>query len=289
MKNQKATLFEPADAIRGINDLDIQYYLSEQADTITFEIIDSNGTVVSTQTGDKPEYKRDPNTPWWDRGPAKPKTAKGLNNFSWNLRYPGATTFDGMIIWSGSPARGPKAPLGNYKVKMTVGDYSKTYDFKIEIDPNLKGITEADLQEQFDLASKIMHKTSAANEAVIKIRDIKSQIVAAKDKISSSSYKNTVTPFLEKISAIEEDLYQVKNQSGQDPLNFPIKLNNRLASLRRSVESGDAKPTDGAYKVFNELSAELEQHLGKLNQTLSSDLPKINPLIKKAGKKEISK
>ncbi|PTM06544.1 MAG: glycosyl hydrolase [Bacteroidetes bacterium] len=289
MKNQKATLFEPADAIRGINDLDIQYYLSEQADTITFEIIDSNGTVVSTQTGDKPEYKRDPNTPRWERGPAKPKTAKGLNNFSWNLRYPGATTFDGMIIWSGSPARGPKAPLGNYKVKMTVGDYSKTYDFKIKMDPNLKGITEADLQEQFDLASKIMNKTSAANEAVIKIRDIKSQIDAAKDKISSSSYKNTVTPFLEKISAIEEDLYQVKNQSGQDPLNFPIKLNNRLASLRRSVESGDAKPTDGAYKVFNELSAELEQHLGKLNQTLSSDLPKINPLLKKAGKKEISK
>ena len=59
--------------------------------------------------------------------------------------------------------------------------------------------------------------------------------------------------------------HQAKNQSGQDPLNFPIKLNNRLASLRRSVENaGDAKPTDGAYLVFNELSQELEQHLGKL-------------------------
>ncbi len=157
------------------------------------------------------------------------------------------------------------------------------------MDPNLKGITEADLQEQFELASKIMNKTSAANEAVIEIRDIKSQIDAAKDKISNSNYKNTVTPFLQKISAIEEDLYQVKNQSGQDPLNFPIKLNNRLASLRRSMENGDAKPTDGAYKVFNELSAELEQHLGKLNQTLSSDLASINQLLKKAGKKGITK
>ena len=92
-----------------------------------------------------------------------------------------------------------------------------------------------------------------------------------------------------KIIAIEEDLYQVKNQSGQDPLYFPIKLNNRLASLRRSVENGDAKPTDGAYKVFKELSAELEQHLGKLDQTLNSDLPKINQLLKKAGKKAITK
>jgi hypothetical protein len=98
-----------------------------------------------------------------------------------------------------------------------------------------------------------------------------------------------LNPYFSETSAIEEDLYQVKNQSGQDPLNFPIKLNNRLASLRRSMENGDAKPTDGAYKVFNELSAELEQHLGKLNQTLSSNLANINQLLKKAGKKEITK
>jgi hypothetical protein len=111
----------------------------------------------------------------------------------------------------------------------------------------------------------------------------------AKSKISNSNYKKTVIPFLHKISAIEENLYQVKNQSGQDPLNFPIKLNNRLASLRRSIENGDARPTDGAYKVFNELSAELEQYLEKLNQILGSDLPKVNQLMKRARKKEILK
>jgi hypothetical protein len=194
-----------------------------------------------------------------------------------------------MIIWSARPARGPKAPLGNYKVRMKVDDYSKTFDFAIKMDPNLKGITEADLKEQFDLASKIMNRTSTANEAVIKIREIKSHLADAKGKISSSDYNKTVNPFVMKLSAIEEELYQVKNQSGQDPLNFPIKLNNRLASLRRSVENGDAKPTDGAYKVFKELSGELDQHLGKLDQTLISDLSKINTLLKKAGKKEITK
>ncbi|MCO4820538.1 MAG: glycosyl hydrolase [Flavobacteriaceae bacterium] len=288
MKSQKAVFFEPSDAIRGINNLDLQYYLSEELESITFEILDASGNVISTQIGDQPKYKKDPNIPWWNRSPDKPKTAKGLNTFSWNLRYPGATTFDGMIIWSGRPARGPKAPLGNYKVKMIAGDYSKTFDFEIKMDPNLKGITKADLQEQFDLASKIMNRTSAANEAVIKIRAIKLELNEAKDEISNSNYKNTITPFVQKISAIEEDLYQVKNQSGQDPLNFPIKLNNRLASLRRSVENGDAKPTDGAYQVFEELSAELEQHLDQLNQTLNADLSKVNQLLKKAGKKEIT-
>lgn len=289
MKSQKAVLFKPADAIRGISNLDLQYYLSDEAESITFEILDANGNMITSFSGDQPKYKRDPNIPWWEREPAKPTTAKGLNTYSWNLRFPGATTFEGMIIWSGRPANGPKAPLGNYKIRMKVGDYSETHDFEIKIDPNLKGITKEDLQEQFDLASKIMNKTSTANEAVIKIREIKSQLNDAKGKISSSDYNKTITPFIQKISAIEEDLYQVKNQSGQDPLNFPIKLNNRLASLRRSVETGDAKPTNGAYKVFKELSDELDQHLGKLNQTLSSDLSKVNQLLKKAGKKEISK
>lgn len=107
-----------------------------------------------------------------------------------------------MIIWSARPKRGPKAPIGNYQVRLKHGNYVQTYPFKIEMNPNLKGITEADLQEQFDLAMKIRDKASTANEAVIQIRKIKKQ-----------------------------------------------------------VENGDAKPTDVAYKVFEELSAELEGHL----------------------------
>ena len=290
MINQSAILFKPADAIRGIYDADIQYYLNKQPDSIVFEILDSNDNVISTHTGDKPKYEVDPNISWWRTGGStKPTTSIGMNNFSWDLRYPGATTFDGMIVWSARPSRGPKAPIGDYKVRVTAGDYIETHDFKIKMNPNLKGITEKDLQEQFNLASKIRNKTSLANETVIKIRDIKSKLSDAKSKISNSNYKKTVIPFLHKISTIEENLYQVKNQSGQDPLNFPIKLNNRLASLRRSIENGDARPTDGAYKVFNELSAELEQYLEKLNQILGSDLPKVNQLMKRARKKEIVK
>jgi hypothetical protein len=166
---------------------------------------------------------------------------------------------------------------------MKTKDYEKTYPFSILMDPNLKGITEADLMEQFELANKIMQKTSMANEAVIDIRKMRKQIEDNKDKISGADYKKIMIPFLNKTSAIEQELYQVKNQSGQDPLNFPIKLNNRLASLRRSIENGEAKPTDGAYKVYEELSAELAQHLGDLNKVMSIDLPKVNVVLEKAG------
>ena len=284
MTSQEAVLFEPVNAIRGVNDASVQYYLKDQKDTITFEIYDANDKLINTFTGSKPKYEEDPNLPYWLRGgSSKPTTAKGINTFTWDLRYPGATVFDGMIIWSGRPARGPKAPLGSYKVKMKTGDYEKTFPFKIEINPNLKGITKEDLDEQFELANKIMAKTSAANEAVIRIRKIKSTFESAKEKIDSNTYKKTITPFLEALSGVEEELYQVKNQSGQDPLNFPIKLNNRLASLRRSVEDGDAKPTDGAYKVFEELSAELEIQLNKLNTVLQNYKPKVNPILEKNG------
>ena len=84
---------------------------------------------------------------------------------------------------------------------------------------------------------------------------------------------------LDKIAAIEQELYQVKNQSAQDPLNFPIKLNNRLASLRRSMENGDARPTDGAYKVFDELTQELIDLLDPLEKLFTKDLVKINEMI----------
>jgi len=288
MNNQSAVLFEPADAIRGIGDASVQYYLKEQQDTITFEILDAKDNLINTFTGSKPNYEKDPDAPWWmSGGSSKPTTAKGLNTFTWDLRYPGATEFDGMIIWSARPQRGPKASLGDYKVRMKTKDGNQIQSFSVKIDPNLKGITKEDLDEQFDLANKIMNKTTAANNAVIKIREIRTYLNANKEAISASDFKKTVQPFFDKMAAIEEELYQVKNQSGQDPLNFPIKLNNRLASLRRSVEHGDAKPTDGAYKVFEELSAELETHLGNLKGVMDQYLPKVNSILKADGKKEI--
>lgn len=264
LAKQDVILFKPADAIRGIYNAKIQYFLKEKVDSVQIEILDAEGKLIQSYVGKKAEYKTDPNIPWWRRGGSStPTTSAGLNDFTWDLRYPGATDFEGMIIWSGRPTRGPKAPLGDYQVRLTAGDYSKTYSFAIKMDPNLKDISEEDLQEQFELAIQIRDKTSIANEAVIAIRETKAKLEKeAKDETADAG---AIQAVMEELSTIESDLYQVKNRSGQDPLNFPIKLNNRLASLRRSVETGDARPTDAAYQVFEELSTELESHLKKLD------------------------
>ncbi len=276
LMKESTILFQPADAIRGVNDATFQYYLKDKVDSVTIEILDAQGKVVRIFKGDKPEYKNDPNIPRWEREPAKPTTAIGINTFSWNLRYPGATVFEGMILWGANAKNGPKAPVGKYQVRLKSGNYSQIYSFNVKIDPNLKGVTEADLKETFDAAMKIRDKESAANEAVIQIRKIRKQIEEGLKTINDPAVTTPAKELVGKLTLIEEDLYQTKNRSGQDPLNFPIKLGNRISAVRRSLETGDAKPTAGVYKVFEELSKELDAQLNKLNTLLTGELPSLN-------------
>jgi hypothetical protein len=213
----------------------------------------------------------------------------GLNRFEWNLRYKGATTFEGMILWSAQPENGPKAPPGRYQARVTADGVSETAPFEIVMDPRLEGVTQADLEEQFRLAKQISEKTSAANDAIVEIRKVRKDLEARLEGTSNAALQQQGRDLAEKISQVERDLYQVKNQSGQDPLNFPIKLNNRLAALQRSVETGDAKPTDGAYKVFEELSRELEGHLATLEGLLGQELESVNSKLKSEGMEPVTR
>ena len=166
------------------------------------------------------------------------------------------------------------APIGAYQVSLKASGLEKSTSFELEMDPNLEGVSAEDLQKQFDLAIQIRDKVSQANEAVILIRKVRDQ--AGKIGNMDTATATELKGLLEKMRVIEEDLYQVRNQSGQDPLNFPIKLNNRLAALQRSVETGQARPTDAAYVVFEELSKELTGHLAKLDQVIKVDLKSLN-------------
>ena len=112
---------------------------------------------------------------------------------------------------------------------------------------------------------EIMQETDLANKKVIEIRDIRDQLL---EKIEGNTIKrdNKLNQILSKLDIIESSIYQVKNQSGQDPLNFPIKVNNRLAYLRKSVESGDGLPTKGSIEVFNVLKEELSGYVSSLDK-----------------------
>ena len=104
-----------------------------------------------------------------------------------------------------------------------------------------------------------------ANLAVIRIRRIKTDI-AERIKDAPAEVRAAGEQLTKALSAVEEDIYQVRNQSGQDPLNFPIKTNNRLASLLRVAVSGEGRPTGNVEPIFNELVAELKAETDRLEQ-----------------------
>lgn len=260
--NAKVYLFKPYYAVRNVQNAVFQYYLGKETKDLKIEVLDAAGKVIQTFNGVKPKSKTDSAQDEDEDKKLPPPVIKpGLNKYDWNLRYPAATSFKGMILWGASATLGPLAPPGNYQVRITAGGKTLTEPFEIRLDPRLKGVTLDDVNEEFRLAMKIRGQTSRANEAVIKIRDIKNKLV----KEAPSAVNKEL---INQLDALEENLYQVKNQSSQDPLNFPIKINNRLAALERSVETGDAKPTDASYKVFNELSAELQKYMDDLNKLL---------------------
>jgi photosystem II stability/assembly factor-like uncharacterized protein len=260
-------LFKPYYAVRNVQKAVFQYYLDKDIKDLKIEILNKEGVLIQSFIGALPKEKKDSalvDEDEDDRKPVAPTIKPGLNTFEWDLKYPGATYFKGMIFWSAPVYTGPMAVPGTYQVRMTAGGKSVTEAFEIKLDPRATDVRIADVEEKFKLAIQIRDEVTKANDAVIKIRTIKeklnTELATAHPKVAKE-LKNSI----QQLSVIEENLYQVKNQSAQDPLNFPIKLNNKLAALMRVVESGDYKPTDGSYKVFAELKAELANELNHLD------------------------
>jgi len=283
-------LFEPLNPMRGRDrNVTFDYFLSKEAPEVKIEFLDTSGTVLRSFTGtpkqDKPAADADAN-PFFGGGPPRVTTAQGINRFTWDMRYEGATVFPGMIMWAAQPQRGPAAPTGKYTVRITANGETKSRDFNVAIDPRLvaEGISEADLLEQFKLSLRVRDKVSEANQAVIDIRSLREQINQRLQKVSArrkNEIQKLADAVLMPLTKVEEEAYQVRNRSGQDPLNYPIKLNNKIAALAGVIESADNKPTNQSVEVFNELSAQLDAQVAAMKDTLSKQLPLLNGALKR--------
>ena len=163
---------------------------------------------------------------------------------------------------------------------------SQSQEFNIVADPRSES-TLADMKRQFDFISDVNKTMDDAHKSIKKIRKINAQLSAFQKQYKGDDrVKDLIDKAKElsdQFSDIEKALYQTKNRSRQDPLNFPIKLNNRFNALQRSIENGDARPTDAAYVVYEELTEELNGHMAKLNSTLEKDLPKVNAILAENG------
>jgi photosystem II stability/assembly factor-like uncharacterized protein len=214
----------------------------------------------------------------------RPGNAIGLNQFVWNMRYPDAVTFPGMIMWAGSTA-GPVAPAGTYTVRLTVGSGAmQSAQVRLLNDPR-SDATAADLQAQFDFLIQVRDKTSEANNAVRTIRNVRAQIEERVNAVPR--LRRNADVLLRQLAAIEEEIYQVRNQSSQDPLNYPIRINNKIAALAGVAGSGPYRPTDQTIAVYNEVSAMLKVQTDRLDKVLKEDLERFNRQLRSARQQPI--
>jgi len=263
-------LFTPQGGIRALRPATVDFYLAEATKSGTLEILDQDGKVLKSYSCDAPAGKSAANTM---------SCRAGMNRVVWDMNYPGPDTFPGLILRYASPDAGPTAPPGMYPVRLTVGASSATGRLEIRRDPRVPGVTDADLQQQFRLAIQIRDQVSEANQMVARIRRIRDEIG---DRQKSGSLPGA-DDVLQKLTAIEESIYQVKNRSARDTLNYPIKLNNQLAVLQADVDTGDYPPTDQDKVVFAELTAALAKLRQEFSGVLGSELKSLNEVLAARG------
>ncbi len=267
----------------------VYYWLKDRPQgEVTLEFLDSSGKLVKKFSSHPPEHPRpqadggeeQEENPFRSGPPARVSTEAGMNRFVWNLRYPDATTFPGLIMWGGS-VTGPRVSPGTYQVRITVNGQSQTQSFEVKKDPRLS-TTPEDYAKQLSLALQIRDKLSETNEGVIKIRAIRQQL----DEYAKRDDKRVAEAAKElakKLTAVEEELYQTRIHASEDPLNYPIKLNNKLAAVMAVVESSDNAPTAQSYMVYEDLATRANAQLKTLNTLLTTDLAAFNRLVHDAN------
>ena len=201
--------------------------------------------------------------------------AAGMNRVTWDLRIEPIPSFPGMIFW-GAGTTGPAVPPGTYTARIVADGGTLTAPVVVKRNPLLPEVTDADLRAQYAFGKKVRDKTTEANEAIIAIRRVKTQLDQRLTKSDDAALKSTGATLKTNASSVEESVYQVKNQSGQDPLNFPIKVNNRLANLLSMSERGDGPPGTYMPEIFDILAKELKGYNDRLQTVWKTDLAAVN-------------
>ena len=249
---------------------------------IKLEILDSSGKVIRTYPPKHPSAPEGEENFFSRNRSTEIPTEAGINRFVWDLHYEETPRIPNSPLWGGS-TDGALALSGEYQVRLTVAGKSETQPFKIVPDPRLK-LTADDLKKQFDLMQSILGKVTEVHDAVRQIRDVRAQMAALNKRLKEEKNPNAKaiadagSALDKKMTVVEEALIQTKAKSGQDVLNYPIRLNNLLVALGGVVSSADAAPTKQDYELFDELSKQSDEQLSKWDDIVKTDLASYNHL-----------
>ena len=252
------------------NGVFIHYFLNDkpgEKDTVKISILDAGGTLIKTFSTHHKENKL--------------TVGQGANLFVWNMRYPDAEKFDGMVLWSYG-LTGPKAVPGAYRVRLEAAGQTLEENFEILADPRSQA-SAADFKNQFEFVQQIGQKITDLHRAIKEIRELRTQMNELKARLPKDDKFKPVTELAGRMdsvmTAVENEIYQTKNRSSQDPLNFPVKLNDKLANLMGLNVGHDFPPTAQSLLVRDYLFGLADTELAKWKAVKERDLPEINRLV----------
>ena len=284
-------LFKPADAWRmggssrtsrtagqnhpgGVN---FQLYLSEavakDSTPIRLTVLQEGDTIRSWSTTAKESED-------------KLELKAGGQMVNWDMAYPDGVEFENMILWWAGTG-GPMALPGDYQVALSYGEREQVRDFKIKADPRVQA-SEEDRQAQFTFMKEVQDKTNEAHQTIIDLRKVRSQIKDLQQRIEDEEVIAAGKAIVDSLTTIEETLYQTQNRSGQDPLNYPIRLTNKLAHLNSLTGIGTYRPTAAAYAVKDELTGQIDAQISAYQRIVAEEIPAYNQLILERDVKVIS-
>jgi len=253
----------------------IDYVFGEAPDTtVTLDILDANGSVVNTYTSDSSTARK-------NEQPVLPADA-GMNRFQWSLRGEDVNTVDDAILWGYTG--GPKVVPGTYTARLATADGDTlSRSFEVQMDPRLDDVTGADLQAQYDLATSIRDTLNGVYDAIRTIRSVREQVQSVAHHASEAGHEDLMSQadsIATACTEIEEKLMQTKNESHQDPLNFPPQLDNQYAYLYGNVAGPDGPPTASARTRFDDLNEQWDEYRTRLQRLLDTDLARFNERVK---------
>jgi len=229
----------------------IDYFLKAvPTDKITLEILDAKGSPIRKfRSAEQPASSSSEHAGSPEETKHLPAVA-GMNRFVWDLRLDPPAGVVGAVYMEGSHLRGATVLPGAYTVRLTTPQKTLSAPLEVKIEPTVT-TSEADLEKQFDLAVKISDRVSQAHEIVNHIRYIHLQLVSLLERISGAPGSDAVVAAAksldQKMSVVEDALFQVHKTAEKDSFNYGGRLNDMFIALHEYVDQADTAPTEQTY------------------------------------------
>ena len=159
----------------------------------------------------------------------------------------------------------------------------KNYTQPIELiaNPNSAASTE-DLKKQFDLAVAAYDDLNAIQSAILEIRQVQDKLGDVKKTLEGTSDPQVMAMLdrlEQRLDVVESMMIQKRAIAPQDPLAFPVGLNNQIASFARNVGVNEVAPTAQQYVEYDELKTMLATAMAAWNDVKATDIAKVNDIL----------